>query len=150
MSWDFVTERDIPSLLQLTIDTYKESEWSDTDWDIKKIERMLYRAINEPHQFFIKAMRKDKIIGYFLGHYKDYFHNDKLFATEDFIYVVPSKRGGSTALKMMRLFINWAKGIGVKEIYFEPSVNKKDITRFDSFAKKLGMEAYCKHYRIKV
>jgi predicted urease superfamily metal-dependent hydrolase len=135
VSWDFVTERDIPSLLQLTIDTYKESEWSDTDWDIKKIERMLYRAINEPHQFFIKVEKNDKIIGYLLGHYQDYFHNDKLFAT---------------ALKMMRLFINWAKGIGVKEIYFEPSVNKKDITRFDSFAKKLGMEEYCKHYRIKV
>ena len=64
MSWDFVTERDIPSLLQLTIDTYKESEWSDTDWDIKKIERMLYRAINEPHQFFIKVEENDKIIGY--------------------------------------------------------------------------------------
>ena len=55
MKWDFVTDRDIPSLLQLTVDTYKESEWSDTEWDIKKIERMLYRAINEPHQFFIKA-----------------------------------------------------------------------------------------------
>ena len=82
MKWDFVTDKDIQSLLQLTVDTYKESEWSDTDWDIKKIERMLYRAINEPHQFFIKAEQGGKIIGYLLAHYQDYFHNDDLFATK--------------------------------------------------------------------
>lgn len=111
---------------------------------------MLYRAINEPHQFFIKAEQGGKIIGYLLAHYQDYFHNNDLFATEDFIYVVPSKRGGATALKMMKLFINWAKGVGVKEIYFEPSVNKQDIKKYDAFAKKLGMKEYCKHYRIKV
>jgi len=150
VKWDFVTDKDIQSLLQLTVDTYKESEWSDTEWDIKKIERMLYRAINEPHQFFIKAEQGGKIIGYLLAHYQDYFHNDDLFATEDFIYVVPSKRGGATALNMMKLFINWAKGVGVKEIYFEPSVNKKDIKRYDAFAKRLGMKEYCKQYRIKV
>jgi aspartate carbamoyltransferase catalytic subunit len=50
------------------------------------------------------------------------------------------------AITMMKKFIEWAKAMKAKELFFEPSTNGK-LDKFDAMAKRLGMTITSKTYR---
>ena len=90
----------------------------------------------------------EKPTGFLTGMLMQYNFSDATYAREIDLYVLPSKRGGITAVQMMKKFIEWAKGKGAKEVYFEPSRGVKN--NFDAMAKRLDMENIRTVYRKKL
>ena len=60
--------------------------------------------------------------------------------------MLPAYRGSMVAMTMMKKFIEWAKAMKAKELFFEPSTNG-ELDKFDAMAKRLGMNITSKTYR---
>ena len=131
-------------------DMFKESEWKDElEYDTEKIKKYIFSSISNPSIFSMVSLDEDeKPTGFLTGMLLQYNFNDATYAREIDLYVVPSKRGGMTAVQMMKKFIEWAKGKGAKEVYFEPSRGVKN--NFDAMAKRLDMENISTVYRKKL
>ena len=150
MRWRFIEQDDLNWILASAEDMFKESEWSnELEYDPEKIKQYFFSAISNPDVFGIISLdEKEKPIGFLTGMLLDYNFSNGRFGREMDLYVVPSKRGGMTAIQMMKKFIEWCKGNGAKEVYFEPSREvKKD---FDVMAKRLDMENISNVYRRKL
>ena len=150
MRWKFVEEQDLNWILSNAKAMFKESEWRDElEYDTEKIKKYFFSALYNPNIFAIMALdSKEKPIGFLTGVLMDYNFSNAQYGREMDLYVVPSQRGGMTAVQLMKKFIDWCKGKGAKEVYFEPSRGvKKD---FDGMAKRLDMENISTVYRKKL
>ena len=129
---------------------FKESEWKDElEYDTEKIKNYFFSAISNPNIFSIVSLdESEKPTGFLTGMLLQYNFSDATYAREMDLYVLPSKRGGMAAIQMMKKFIEWAKGKGAKEVYFEPSRGVKN--NFDAMAKRLDMENISTVYRKKL
>ena len=150
MRWRFIEDSDIDWILATAGDMFKESEWKDElEYDTEKIKKYFFSAISNPNIFSMVSLDKDeKPTGFLTGMLLQYNFSDATYAREIDLYVLPSKRGGITAVQMMKKFIEWAKGKGAKEVYFEPSRGVKN--NFDAMAKRLDMESTSTVYRKKL
>jgi hypothetical protein len=129
---------------------FNESEWKDElEYDTEKIKNYFFSAISNPNIFSIVSLdESEKPTGFLTGMLLQYNFSDATYAREMDLYVLPSKRGGMAAIQMMKKFIEWAKGKGAKEVYFEPSRGVKN--NFDAMAKRLDMENISTVYRKKL
>ena len=129
---------------------FKESEWKDElEYDTEKIKNYFFSAISNPNVFSIVSLDADENpTGFLTGMLMPYNFSNATYAREIDLYVLPPKRGGITAVQMMKKFIEWAKGKGAKEVYFEPSRGVKN--NFDAMAKRLDMESTSTVYRKKL
>ena len=149
MKWRFVEEGDLNWILANAEEMFKESEWKDElEYDTERIKQYFFSALSNPNIFAIISLDNEKPTGFLTGVLMNYNFSDAFYGREMDLYVVPSKRGGVTAIQMMKKFIEWCKGNGAKEVYFEPSRGvKKD---FDVMAKRLDMENISTVYRRKL
>ena len=150
MRWRFVEQNDLNWILASAEDMFNESEWKDElEYDTEKAKKYFFSAISDPNVFGIISLdENEKPIGFLSGALLEYSFSNARYGREMDLYVIPSKRGGMTAIQMMKKFIEWCKGNGAKEVYFEPSRGvKKD---FDGMAKRLDMENISTVYRKKL
>ena len=150
MRWRFVEQNDLNWILKTTRDMFNESEWKDElEYDTEKAKKYFFSAISDPNVFGIISLdENEKPIGFLSGALLEYSFSNARYGREMDLYVIPSKRGGMTAIQMMKKFIEWCKGNGAKEVYFEPSRGvKKD---FDAMAKRLDMKNIGTIYRRKL
>ena len=150
MRWRFWENSDLDWILATAGNMFKESEWKDElEYDTEKIKKYVFSAISNPDIFSMVSLDKnEKPTGFLTGMLLQYNFSDATYAREMDLYVLPSKRGGMTAIQMMKKFIEWAKGKGAKEVYFEPSRGVKN--NFDAMAKRLDMENISTVYRKKL
>ena len=150
MRWRFFEPNDLNWILKTTRDMFNESEWKDElEYDTEKAKKYFFSAISDPNVFGIISLdENEKPIGFLSGALLEYSFSNARYGREMDLYVIPSKRGGMTAIQMMKKFIEWCKGNGAKEVYFEPSRGvKKD---FDAMAKRLDMKNIGTIYRRKL
>ena len=150
MKWRFFEQKDLNWILETARDMFEESEWKgEVKYETEKIRKYFSSAVVNPNIFAIMALGKDdEPIGFLTGSLMTYNFSNASYAREIDLYIVPSKRGGMTAVQMMKKFIDWAKAKGAKEVYFEPSQGvKKD---FDKMAKRLNMDNISSVYRRKL
>ena len=129
---------------------FNESEWKDElEYNTEKVTNYFFSAISDPNVFGIISLdENEKPIGFLSGALLEYSFSNARYGREMDLYVVPSKRGGIIVIQMMKKFIEWCKGNGAKEVYFEPSRGvKKD---FDAMGKRLDMKNISNVYRRKL
>jgi hypothetical protein len=150
MRWRFIEHRDLDWILATARNMFKESEWkNELEYDTEKIKNYFFSAISNPNVFSMISLDADENpTGFLTGMLMQYNFSDATYAREIDLYVLPSKRGGITAVQMMKKFIEWAKGKGAKEVYFEPSRGVKN--NFDAMAKRLDMKSTSTVYRKKL
>jgi len=150
MRWRFLEHRDLDWILATARSMFEESEWkNELEYDTEKIKNYFFSAISNPNVFSMISLDADENpTGFLTGMLMQYNFSDATYAREIDLYVLPSKRGGITAVQMMKKFIEWAKGKGAKEVYFEPSRGVKN--NFDAMAKRLDMKSTSTVYRKKL
>ena len=150
MRWRFLEHRDLDWILATARSMFEESEWkNELEYDTEKIKNYFFSAISNPNVFSMISLDADENpTGFLTGMLMQYNFSDATYAREIDLYVLPSKRGGMAAIQMMKKIIEWAKGKGAKEVYFEPSRGVKN--NFDAMAKRLDMENISTVYRKKL
>ena len=68
------------------------------------------------------AFKDDKCIGFVAAVINEFFFSEYERATDLGFYILPEHRGGTTAFKLLKTVENWAKEMGVKEIFMGHSV----------------------------
>lgn len=82
----------------------------------KKIESFLNEAMDNPNCLVLIAESGGESAGYFIGGANHDFASFDVTAFDLSFYVLPDKRKGGTAVKLMKAFEAWAKEIGARYI----------------------------------
>ena len=141
---------DFEWMMYITKEHHAESDWSEVEYDEKKVEGYINTAINDPNYFGIVALKDEERIGFMAGKMLEYNFSREKFARELELYVEPTKRNGMAGIFMMKKFIEWATSKKAREVLFEPRLSDGTIKKFDAMAKRLGMEHLANAYRRKL
>ena len=95
-----------------------ESVFSFAPASKKKIQQLL----DYPKSVGFLAFEDDKCIGFVAAIISPFFFSEYERATDLGFYILPEHRGGTTAFKLLKTVENWAKEMGVKEIFMGHSV----------------------------
>ena len=150
MEWRFLEPNDFEWMMYVSKEHHEESDWSEVEYDKKKVEGYINTATNDPNYFGIVALKDEERIGFMVGRLLEYNFSREKFARELELYVEPTKRNGMAGIFMMRKFIEWSKMNGAYEVYFEPRLSDNETKKFDAMAKRLGMEHFANAYRRKL
>ena len=150
MEWRFLEPNDFEWMMNVSREHHAESDWSEVEYDEKKVQGYISTAINDPNYFAIIALKDEERIGFMVGRLLEYNFSREKFARELDLYVEPTQRKGMAGIFMMRKFIDWAKMNGAHEVYFEPHLSDNETNKFKAMAKRLGMEHFANAYRRKL
>jgi GNAT superfamily N-acetyltransferase len=127
---------DIPLMARLGRQYWESSNYKSLKYSIKKCHTLGEIMLTDKRYFAVVAEEESKITGMFMGYISDWPFGDEWIATDLLVYVDPAHRKGSTGLRMLKEFEQWAKEQGVNQLRPGTSVgNKKQLL---SFYKRLG------------
>jgi len=108
------TTEDLPRLLELGEAMHAESRYSIMNFDREKVAGLLTTLMTTDTGFLMVAEKDGRIIGGFAGIVSEHwFSHDKL-ASDIALFIEQDARGGMTAPRLLRAFLTWADGHGVK------------------------------------
>jgi GNAT superfamily N-acetyltransferase len=88
-------------------------------------KRKIQALMDYPKAAGFLAFKDEKCIGFVAAVVNEFFFSEYERATDLGFYILPEHRGGSIAFKLLREIENWAKEMGVKEIFMGHSVGGK-------------------------
>ena len=93
-----------------------ESEFAGMDWNPEKVRAWITMNVNSPDRLVLCAYDEDELVGMHIsGISKFYFGNSTL--SQDYLwYVREDYRGTRTGIKLLKMYMNWAKSRGVNRI----------------------------------
>lgn len=111
------TVDDIPELVRLSYLMHGGSAYSKFNFDLDKIASNFAFWVSSPDYFVVTAKDEDgMIVGGYCGYVTEYFFGKDLIACDLGLFVEPSRRGGMTAIRLIKAFEDWAKSKGAKEV----------------------------------
>lgn len=124
------TKDDIPRLVELGRAMHAESRFRAFSFNTDKVARGFERMLGNAN--FILLVDGDPVHAMFLGGAHEFWWGDDLESSDVVLYVTPEKRGGSSALKLVRGYIAWAKRKDVADIRIATAtgVNTERTLRF--------------------
>ncbi len=99
------------------------------------VESKLRWAIE--HWYTQGAWEGELLVGFMVGTVSETFLNNERNAYEKGLFVLPSHRGGTTAMKLIRNFEAWAKEQGAANIWLGQSVGQ-NMQATLKFFERLG------------
>lgn len=108
---------DVPELVRLSSLMHAESSYSKFNFDLNKISNNFYFWVSSP-EYFVAVAKDDcgSIVGGYCGYVTEYIFGKDLIACDLGLFVEPSRRGGMTAVKLIKAFEDWAQSKGAKEV----------------------------------
>jgi GNAT superfamily N-acetyltransferase len=121
-------EADIPTLVELGRRLHDESpHFVRYEYSSEKVAALARRLIvgesllSPPPGGVLVAELEGRIVGMIVGLVIEHFFGSSRFATDLTFYVAPEHRGGSTAVRLIRAFEEWARENGAQ--YFVPGTS---------------------------
>ncbi|MGB8338661.1 MAG: hypothetical protein WCD07_03155 [Burkholderiales bacterium] len=151
MAVRFANLADIPGIVELGKAIHAESRYRTLGYDPVKLNRMFSGIISSPkgtHCCFV-AEHQGQISGVMIGCVEECFFSNDRVANSILIYVDPKRRGGSTALKFIHAFRNWAVNRNAVELSLGVA-SGVTIDRTDRFLKRLGMQMVGGNYTLSL
>ena len=134
----FKTMADVEHMIELGAEMHRESVWAPRPYIPAKLAAYGKHFLSDPTAGVgILAEEDGKCHGIMAGWALRNFFNDEVCAREMIIYVRKEKRGGTTAMRMVREFERWAEEVGAKEISVGVSAQIDDDKAI-KFYKALG------------
>ena len=117
MSIQPAIEKDIPEMVRLASLMHEESAYSRFNFDADKLANNFAFWISSA-DYFVVIARDDagETVGGYCGYVTEYFFGKDLIACDLGLFIDPKRRGGMTAVKLVKAFENWAASKGVKEV----------------------------------
>lgn len=134
------TATDWPQLLAMGRDMRNESpRFAAMDYDDDKVIDLFAGLSAGPNGLVLVADGASGPVGMLLGFAAEHFFGHSITASELVVYVAPHARGGSTAVKLLRAFEDWAVERRASEIVLGVST-EVHAERTAQFYNRLGFE----------
>jgi GNAT superfamily N-acetyltransferase len=117
MNIELATAKDIPEMVRLGSLMHKESAYAAFDFDFNKVANNFKFWVSSPDYFVAVAKDEDgNLIGGYCGYVTEYFFGKDLIACDLGLFIDPDRRGGMTAVRLIKAFEDWAQSKGAKEV----------------------------------
>lgn len=112
------TQSDIPRLVELGAVMHAESpRFRDFTYQPQRVADMVAWLLDSPQGMVLVAEHADGIVGGLMAIAMPHYACDLIQASDLAFFVHPDYRGGTAALRLVRGYLDWARGIGA-----EPSI----------------------------
>ena len=124
-------KRDIPFLIDLGYKMQQEGNFKNLDYDRKKMKNLFDMLISNPNFKCFVSENDKECTGMIMGYVSTYIFSNQKYASDLLLYIDPEKRGGFSAVRLIKTFEKWAKSKGAKEMRLGSTVgvNKELIKR---------------------
>lgn len=107
---------DVPRLIELGTMLHSGSTYASMSFCPEKSAAFLHELINGQGVIFVADVG-GVVVGGMAGAVTDQWFSNDLIAYDYSLFVEPSKRNGTVAIRLIRAFQEWAKLKGAKQIY---------------------------------
>lgn len=107
---------DAHDLVEICARFHAESWQSFADYDYKKMYGWLVERIDCDDTEIFMAFDGAELVGVMVGLVFCYPYSNTLVAGDYIWYVAPKYRGGMTGVRLMRMYEEWARGVGAVNI----------------------------------
>ncbi len=104
------TINDLEEMILLGFDMHQESRWQVMDFNVEKVARFFTSCIDSSDYLVIVSEEAGKLIGGFVGYAMPHWFSDDVMAGDFALFIHPDHRGGLVAIKLIKHFVEWAKG----------------------------------------
>jgi len=113
-SMKIATKEDIPAIVEIAGRMHGEGQYKNIPFDPKMYAAFLDIVLfqNTTAVCFL-SVADDIVVGGIIGQVGNFPFSEELRAVDLGFYVVPEYRGTSTALRLLKMYENWAEGMGV-------------------------------------
>lgn len=125
----------LQEVIDLLEEFIEESVFS-ADVDIEKVSQIL----NHNLCLVTVAKNEKETVGLMIGCVYEHPLFDAKVASDLLVFVKKQYRGGLVALKLIKIYENWAKKQGVRYIFLGQSTGTGNIDRVKGFYEKLGFK----------
>lgn len=131
------TEADLADLVALAGAMHQESpRFQRYPFLGYRLRAVMESVLDMGPRGFMVVAEQDGIVGGFVGVAHDHFACDVLQASDIGLFISPEHRGGSTAARLVRAYLAWAKGIDA-----EPTISVNTgvtVERTGQLLERLG------------
>lgn len=100
------TRSDLPDLVAWGKLMHEESDYRTMPFDKEQIEKLAEMVFTCPSQFCAFMIEGE---GFFVGQISESFFSKQKIAYDILLFVLPEKRGGSAAVKLIKAYEEWAQ-----------------------------------------
>lgn len=124
------TADDIPRIIELGITMHASTSYASQPYVHEKAAAFLLELINGDGVVFVAEV-DGETVGAMVGGIADQWFNHDLIAYDYAVFVLPSRRNGIIALRLINAFIEWARIRGAKQVQMGicTAVNVEGISR---------------------
>lgn len=109
--------QDLSELYRLCLLMHEETNFSDVSVNHAKGTDFLVHAIQHPQQFKVSIAEDETgVHGMHIGFLQDYWFSDDIAGYDILLYISPNKRGGMSAVRLIKAFEQWAFSRGAIEV----------------------------------
>ncbi|AET91080.1 hypothetical protein BYI23_B004730 [Burkholderia sp. YI23] len=132
------TREDLPALVELGRQMAAESpRYSRLAYSAEKVGAMLGNMIDSENGFVMLAELDGVVAGVMAAFVSAHWMSDDLMSSDFGLYMLPAHRGGTSAMRMARAYIEWARSRGAIDISLGISTNV-DPEQTARFYRALG------------
>jgi GNAT superfamily N-acetyltransferase len=147
MKYEPFSEENLGDVLRMALNMQRESDYAAVPFDIEQTARsVLGMVINNPNGFGVLAYKDGKPVGMICGGLAPYVFSRGWLASDYAWYVLPEHRGSSTAVRLLKMFRQWAVEKGATELYMGVTTNV-DADRTGQLLQRLGFYHVGGNYR---
>lgn len=141
---------DISALLDIGYKMHQEGHFKNTDYNLDKVTQLFITIINDDDKCCFVAEREGVIIGFFMGLACEHYFGHTLTSYDLLIYVDKDYRGGSTGVKLLTKYKEWALSLGIEQEQIRLGNSAEiDSVAVDRLFKFMGFREHGKLYVLK-
>lgn len=106
------THEDIPRLIELGEQMHVESRFARLPFDRDKVQALFAHLIESPDGLLLVADADGVLVGGFAGYVVEHYFARTKVASDFGLFIEPASRGGMTAPRLLKAYIEWAKAQG--------------------------------------
>lgn len=107
---------DADKVVELCAKFHAESWQSFADFDVEKMHGWIVSQIDNDDAEIFTAWDGTELVGCLIGMVVTFPYSNTLVAGDYIWYVAPKYRGGMTGVRLMRMYEEWARGVGAVNI----------------------------------
>lgn len=111
------THEDLTALMLIAETMHMESpRFSRLRFSGDKVQKLFVRLTVSPDALLLVAERNGELVGGIAGMVTPHWFSDDLVSNDYALFMLPEHRGGTTAIRLARAYIEWAQAKGAKMI----------------------------------
>jgi GNAT superfamily N-acetyltransferase len=132
-----IKEEDIPAMVEIGELMHRVGSFKKVKYNKDKVFKTIRASIGSDVMAFFIAKDEDGYAGMIGGFIVEYSISYEKYASDFLMYIKEEKRGGDTAIRLLKLFEGWARSKGIKEIRLGSAhgVDTEEVKRFYEWQK---------------